>query len=116
GGFLQVEIEAGHRAAFHGYCPRHAMHEFCLDDVVTKLVASNLIGDAKLVREIRKLPSTTPDPDDHLAALGKHLVKYAETSMASLPSLQLLQILVDHLPQIYKTYPSTTIQLHDLLG
>ncbi|ETW07065.1 hypothetical protein, variant 1 [Aphanomyces invadans] len=116
GGFLQVEIEDGHRAAFHGYCPRHATQEFCLDDVVTKLVASDLISDVKIARAIEKLPTSTPDPDEQLAALGKWLVKYAEQSMASMPSLQLLQILVDHLPQIYKTYPSTTIQLHDLLG
>ncbi|CAK4077253.1 unnamed protein product [Aphanomyces euteiches] len=116
GGFLQVDIEEGQRAAFHGYCPRHATQYFCLDDLPAKLLASELLDDPKLVARVEKIRTSSPDPDIQLAALGKLLVKYAEQTMASIPSQQLLQIFADHLPQIYKTYPSTTIQLHDVLG
>ncbi|KAF0713983.1 Aste57867_4119 [Aphanomyces stellatus] len=116
GGFLQVDIEDGQRAAFHGYCPRHATQEFCLDDLLTKISASGLLMDNKILARLDKVPATSPDPDIQLAAVGKWLVKYAENTSVSMASLQLLQLFVDHLPQVYKTYPSTTIQLHDVLG
>ncbi|OQR86332.1 hypothetical protein ACHHYP_10644 [Achlya hypogyna] len=123
GGFLQLDLEDRPRLAYHAYCQRHATFEFAVDDVCDKLLASGLVTDPKLICRLDQLRTSSHDVDKFLKSVAAALVRVADAAATTAGDvkefqkahLQALQLVLDHLPQARATYPSCTVDAHDLV-
>ncbi|KDO26531.1 hypothetical protein SPRG_07933 [Saprolegnia parasitica CBS 223.65] len=123
GGLLQLDMDEVPRIAYHAYCDRHATCEFALDDLCDKLLASDLVHDAKALARLDALRTSHGDVDKFLQSTAKALVRVAEAGASTAGDakeyqkshLQAVQLVLDHLPQIHATYPSCSVHAHDLV-
>ncbi len=126
GGFLHVDVSLPCRVAYHAFCDRHAnlTPRFQADHLVDKLLASGLLqSDTKLLAKLhtlRRHPSF--DIDQWLSTLLSQLARHADKRMHMKPdgvkeyvkpTLQALQLVLDHWPQLRRTYPSLRLEPHE---